>query len=51
MSEAPLYFDHNASTPLLPRVRAAVIAALDEGFGNPSGDHAYGRRAREIVVM
>jgi cysteine desulfurase len=45
----PLYLDHNASTPLHPRVRAAVIAALDEGFGNPSAEHAFGRRARAIV--
>jgi cysteine desulfurase len=44
-----VYLDNNASTPLLPRVREAVLAALDEGFGNPSADHAFGRRARAIV--
>jgi cysteine desulfurase len=46
---ATIYLDHNASTPLHPRVREAVVAALDEGFGNPSAAHAFGRRAREIV--
>ncbi len=46
--EAALYFDHNASTPLLPRVREAVIAALD-AFGNPSAGHAFGARGRAIV--
>jgi cysteine desulfurase len=45
----PIYLDHNASTPLHPRVRDAVIRALDEGFGNPSAGHAFGRRARAIV--
>ncbi len=49
MTPATIYLDHNASTPLHPRVREAVLRALDEGFGNPSADHAYGRRARAIV--
>jgi cysteine desulfurase len=47
----PIYLDHNASTPLHPRVRQAVIRALDEGFGNPSAGHAFGRRARAIVDL
>ena len=45
----PIYLDHNASTPLHARVRAAVLRALDEGFGNPSAAHVQGRRARAIV--
>jgi cysteine desulfurase len=49
LPRTPIYLDHNASTPLHPRVRAAVVRALDEGFGNPSADHAFGRRARAIV--
>ena len=49
MRAEPLYLDHNASTPLHPRVREAVVRALDEGFGNPSADHAQGRRARAFV--
>jgi cysteine desulfurase len=32
-------------------VREAVIRALDEGFGNPSAGHAFGRRARAIVDL
>lgn len=44
-----LYFDNNASTPVLPRVRETLLRALDEGFGNPSAPHAYGRRARAFV--
>lgn len=45
----PLYFDHNASTPVPHRVVEAMQRALAEGFGNPSSDHAYGRRAKQIV--
>ncbi len=43
-----VYLDHNATTPLAPRVRAAVEAALDL-VGNPSSVHAEGRRARDVV--
>jgi cysteine desulfurase len=46
---SPIYLDHNASTPLLPRVRGVLLRALDEGFGNPSADHAYGKQARAFV--
>ncbi|MFK7992457.1 MAG: cysteine desulfurase family protein [Sandaracinaceae bacterium] len=44
-----LYFDHNATTPLHPEVRAQMIEAMDDGWGNPSSTHAVGRRARAIV--
>jgi cysteine desulfurase len=45
------YLDHAATTPVLPEVREAMIAALESDFGNPSSVHAYGRRAREIVEV
>lgn len=45
----PIYLDYNATTPLLPEVVDAVQPYLREHFGNPSSDHAYGRRAREAV--
>ncbi len=45
---ARAYLDHNATAPLRPEARAAVIAALD-CVGNPSSVHAEGRAAREIV--
>jgi cysteine desulfurase len=41
----PIYLDHNATTPLLPAARDALIAALD-AFGNPASAHRAGRRAR-----
>ena len=43
-----LYLDHNATAPLRPCARAAVLAAL-EGAGNPSSVHAEGRAARALI--
>jgi cysteine desulfurase len=42
------YLDYNASAPLRPEARAAVVAALDV-VGNASSVHAEGRQARTIV--
>ena len=43
------YLDHAATTPVLPEVRDAVVAILDDEFGNPSSVHAFGRSARTAV--
>lgn len=48
MSHARTYLDWNASAPLLPQARAAMLAALDHA-GNASSVHAEGRAARRIV--
>jgi cysteine desulfurase len=40
------YLDHAASSPLRPEARAAMEAAMDAGYGNPSGAHALARAAR-----
>jgi cysteine desulfurase len=45
----PIYLDHNATTPVLPEVRDAMLPYLAERFGNPSSGHAFGRAAREGV--
>ena len=42
------YLDHNASAPLVPEARAAMLAALDID-ANASSVHAEGRAARRIV--
>ena len=42
------YLDYNATAPLRPEARAAVLAAM-ETTGNPSSVHAEGRAARRIV--
>lgn len=41
----PIYFDHNATTPLHPEVKRVMVEMLDV-FGNPSSLHAFGREAR-----
>lgn len=43
------YFDNNATTPLDPRVRDAMLPALSEHHGNPSSSHRWGREARSAV--
>ncbi len=42
------YLDHNASSPLRPEARDAMIRAFDS-IGNPSSVHAEGRAARAVV--
>jgi cysteine desulfurase len=44
-----LYFDHSATTPLDPRVLAAMGPFLGGAFGNPSSLHQEGRLAREAI--
>jgi cysteine desulfurase len=48
MPDERAYLDHNASAPLLPAAREAMLAALDI-CGNPSSVHAEGRAARRLV--
>src|SRR6185436_16154277 len=43
------YFDYNATTPLDPAVRDAMLPYLREVFGNPSSVHHVGRRARALL--
>lgn len=44
-----IYCDHNATTPLDPAVRDAMLPWLDSGYGNPSSVHSLGRNARYAV--
>lgn len=44
------YFDYQATTPVDPRVRDAMMPYLNEAFGNPSSrTHAYGWQAEMAV--
>jgi len=46
----PIYLDHHATTPVDPRVVAAMAHAMTVAFGNPrSADHTYGDEARDLV--
>jgi cysteine desulfurase len=42
------YLDHNATSPLRPAAKAAMLAALDLA-GNASSIHAEGRKARALI--
>jgi len=42
-----LFLDHNATTPIKPAVKEAMIAAMDAG--NPSSVHEEGRKAKTLV--
>lgn len=44
-----IYLDYNASTPIDPRVAAAMRPYLEEAYGNPSSPHWAGRPARGAV--
>jgi cysteine desulfurase len=45
----PIYLDHNATTPVAPEVREAMLPYLGELFGNPSSGYRAGREARAAV--
>ncbi|MBI1905038.1 MAG: cysteine desulfurase [Rhodocyclales bacterium] len=45
----PVYLDWNATTPLEPAVREAMLAWLGERHGNASSRHEYGRQARAAI--
>src|SRR5438067_6953573 len=44
-----VYFDYNATTPLDPQVREAMLPYLGAIWGNPSSVHHVGRRARALL--
>ncbi|MCF8149609.1 MAG: cysteine desulfurase [Burkholderiaceae bacterium] len=46
---APVYFDHNATTPLDPRVLEGMLPYFATQYGNASSRHEYGRAARRAI--
>lgn len=44
-----VYLDHNATTPVHPRVVEAMTAVLCHTFGNPSSVHAFGQQAKAVL--
>ena len=49
MSDHEIYLDYAATSPIDPAVRDAMLECLQHEFGNPSSQHAAGRRARRLV--
>lgn len=45
----PIYLDHNATTPLDPRVLQAMMPYLLAEHGNASSLHRFGQRARQAI--
>ncbi|GAC1430383.1 MAG: cysteine desulfurase NifS [Terriglobales bacterium] len=44
-----IYFDNNATTPVLPEVLAAMQPYFGEHFGNASSIHSHGQQSRAAV--
>ncbi|MDP3713638.1 MAG: aminotransferase class V-fold PLP-dependent enzyme [Mycobacteriales bacterium] len=45
----PVYLDAASGAPLHPAARAALLAALDDGWADPARLHGAGRRARLLL--
>lgn len=45
-----IYFDHNATTPVLPEAKEAWLDAVDRYVGNPSSPHRLGARADKALA-
>ncbi len=46
-----IYFDNNATTPVAPQVKEAMLPYLEERFGNPSSAHRIGEAASSGVQL
>ncbi|HQU99810.1 MAG: cysteine desulfurase [Bacteroidia bacterium] len=44
-----VYLDNAATTPVHPDVVATMVPLLQNGFGNPSSIHAFGREIRSTI--
>ncbi|MGW2073502.1 cysteine desulfurase family protein [Streptomyces sp. NPDC001953] len=51
LADGPVYLDYNATTPVDPRVAAAMQPHLTRFFGNPSSGHPYGARPRTALAQ
>ncbi len=49
MPSPNVYLDHAATTPVDPRVLAAMLPYFSETYGNPSSVHAFGQRAEAAL--
>ena len=52
MNPRPIYLDYQATTPVDPEVREAMLPFLKDEFGNPhSSNHAYGWEASDAIKI
>lgn len=46
-----IYLDHNATTPVLPAVRDAMMVFLERDWGNPSASYQFGASASQALAQ
>ncbi len=44
-----IYLDHNATTPIAPEVREAMLPYLTEEWGNPSSSYKFGSKLKGVI--
>ena len=44
-----IYLDHNATTPILPEVREAMLPFLGAEWGNPSSSYRFGAQLKSVI--
>ncbi|MBL9115288.1 MAG: aminotransferase class V-fold PLP-dependent enzyme [Verrucomicrobiaceae bacterium] len=44
-----IYLDHNATTPVLPEVREAMLPLLTDDWGNPSSSYRFGSKLKSKI--
>lgn len=44
-----IYLDHNATTPVLPEVREAMLSYLGDEWGNPSSSYRFGSHLKSTI--
>jgi cysteine desulfurase len=44
-----IYLDHNATTPVHPEVRRAMLECLDRAWANPSSGYSAARQTRVVI--
>ncbi|MBL8823156.1 MAG: cysteine desulfurase [Planctomycetia bacterium] len=49
--QRPIYLDYNATTPIDPAVKSAMLPWLQNHFGNPSSVHVYGKVVHQAVEL
>ncbi|MFF8835152.1 cysteine desulfurase family protein [Streptomyces sp. NPDC015130] len=50
LAHGPVYLDHNATTPVDPRVAEAMLPHLTDFFGNPSSGHSFSEVPRQALI-
>ena len=44
-----IFLDRNATTPIAPEVREAMLPYLGEAWGNPSSSYRFGSKLKGVI--